>query len=142
MRFSTVALLLLTSTMPALADYPQRGVAGIENGIAGMFEGTWRVDRYGDDPAKADLAVYRCDMPVFIIAVEHGVIDYFSPDMRPEDQLELDLTTLMDSTVWLSRVGGANYQSIWLSADAFHLHQVSEEGETDWETPFLFTRCP
>lgn len=139
-RLTVIAL--LATTLPAFAEFPRQGVEGIENGIAAPFAGTWRMG-FPEDDAGTDLTeIIGCADPIAIKALANSRIRYASPNMPDGTAAEIDLTSFMDRTVWLPSETGPSFLTIWLSPDAFHLHNVDEMGAADWTGPFRYTRCP
>ncbi len=137
----TILGLIATAT-PAFAQFPQQGVAGMENGVAAPFVGKWRMSYPEDENTISSVELVGCDLPIVIDPLGNSRFRYLSPNNPEDARVEIDLTPFMNRTVWFPSIEGPNYISIWLGPDAFHLHNLSEMGAADWDNPFLYTRCP
>lgn len=131
-----VALALATSGVSALMPWPREGIAGVENGKAAPFVGTWSMQQAG----RPDTIYATCDLPVRIRAATDDHIFYEGPN-DPEAEAATELVASNGRTRWVPIAGGPEYFVVWVHPNRFHLYEADVEDDVDWGEPFAFTRC-
>lgn len=136
--------LMALSGLPALAMTPlPRPEASTEvpAGQAAPFTGSWAVTMPTREVRDPSITLTICTLPVRIEAANDTHIFYLGP-RETEADAAIELVIHDDGTAWRPIAGGPAFFAFWITPDQFYLYDAVTDGEPDWDSPYIYERCP
>jgi hypothetical protein len=118
--------------------WPREDYAGAVPGAVEPFVGDWVESLPARRGAGRPIeALSTCDTPTrFTVAGEQAIVQ----TVEGQEPLTLPVAVQDDRTIFPN--DGYTQTVIWISPDRWHAHGPNIDGDTDWNLPVIFTRCP